>query len=98
MHFCNKNPRSEYSIDNLTTEQRIKLDVSECERDLRVFVSSGLGYVANLALKTNKVLGMLVKNFAFRRDVDLWKHLHIKHVRPHLEFSSSVWNPNFQGT
>ena len=92
IHFGNKNLRSEYSIDDLTTEQRIKLDVSECERDMGVLVSSDLKWskhVANIASRANKVLGMLVKNFTCR-DVDLWKQLHISLVRPHLEFASSV--------
>ena len=64
IHFGNRNLRSEYFIDNLTTEQRIKFDLLECERDLRVFVSSDLKwnkYVANVASRVNKVLGMLVK-------------------------------------
>ena len=42
IHFMNKNLRSENCIDDLTTEQRIKLYVSECERDLGVLVSSDL--------------------------------------------------------
>ena len=99
IHFGNKNLRSEYSIDDLTTEQRIKLDVSECELDLGVLVSSDLKwskYVANIASRANKVLGMLVKNFTCR-DVDLWKQLNISLVRPHRECTSSVLNPSHQG-
>ena len=99
MHFGNKNARSDYFIDDLSTGQRINLEVSECERDLGIFVSSDLKWnihVSNIASKANKVLGMLVKNFTCR-DVDLWKQLYISLVRPHLEFASSVWNPYRQG-
>ena len=46
--------------------------------------------------RANKVLEMLVKNFACR-DVDLSKQLYISLVRPHLEFASSVWNSYLQG-
>ena len=49
IHFGNKNLRSEYSIDDLTTEQRIKLDVSECERDFGVLVSSDLKWSKHVA-------------------------------------------------
>ena len=62
-YFGNKNLRSVYFIDDPTTLQRIKLDVSECERDLRVLVSSDLKsskHVANIASQVNKELGMLV--------------------------------------
>ena len=62
MHFGNKNLRSKYSIDDPITKQRNKLDVLEYERDLAVFISSDLKWskhVANIALKMNKVLGML---------------------------------------
>ena len=99
MHFGNKNARSDYFIDDLSTGQRINLEDSECERDLGIFVSSDLKWnihVSNIASKANKVLGMLVKNFTCR-DVDLWKQLYISLVRPHLEFASSVWNPYRQG-
>ena len=42
MYFGNKNVGFEYFIDDLSTQQRIDLEVSECERDLGVFVSSDL--------------------------------------------------------
>ena len=38
VYFGNKNVGSDYFIDDLSTKQRIDIDVSECERDLRVFV------------------------------------------------------------
>ena len=61
-----------YFIDDLSTEQRINLETSDCERHLGVFVASCLKLttrVSNIASRANKVLGMLV----ILRDVDLWK-------------------------
>ena len=96
MHFYNKNVKSDYLIDNLNTEQRINLEVSECERDLGVFVSSDLKWskhVSNIASKANKVLGMLVKNFTCR-DVD---HCTLVLLDLISKFVSSVYNPYRQG-
>ena len=48
-HF---NIGSDYFIDDLSTEQRIDLEVSKWERDLEVFVSSDLKWskhVSNIA-------------------------------------------------
>ena len=42
MHFGNENAESVYFIDDLSTKKRIKLETSECERDLGVFVSTDL--------------------------------------------------------
>ena len=39
MRFGNKNARSDYFIDNMSTGQRINLEVSEYKRDLGLFVS-----------------------------------------------------------
>ena len=52
-------------------------------------------HVSNIALRANKVLRMLVKNFTCRV-IDLWNQLFISLVRLHLKFASSVWNPYLQ--
>ena len=66
MHFGNENVGSDFFIDDLSTEQKIDLEVSKCELDLGVFVSSNLQWnkhVSNVAPKVMKIFGMLVKNF-----------------------------------
>ena len=73
MYFGNKNVYYVYFTDDLSTEIRIKLETSECDRDLGVFVSSDLKWtthVSNIASRAYKVQGMLVKNLNCR-DVDL---------------------------
>ena len=99
MHFVKTNPEAEYLINDLNSGQRVKLGISNCERDLGVFVSSDLrcdSHIAEIASKANRILGMLVKTFTCR-DVELWKNLYISLVRPHLEFASTVWNPQTKG-
>ena len=63
MHLSNKNVGSDYFIGDLSTEQRIDLEVSECDRYLGAFVSSDLKWskhVSYIASKANKVFGMIV--------------------------------------
>ena len=99
MHFGNKNIGSDFFIEDLSTEQRIGLEVSECGRDLGVFVLLDLKehkHVSNIASKASKVLGMLVKNFICRY-FDLWKQLYISLVRSYLECVFSFCNPYRQG-
>ena len=88
-----------YTIEDLSVGSRVPLEVSCCERDLGVYVSSDLKWskhVQMIASRANRVLGMLVRTFT-SRDVSLWKTLYVSLVRPHLEFASSVWNPYLKG-
>lgn len=90
---------SEYTMDDLVTNSRMELEVSRCERDLGVNISSDLKWkkhVELIANKANRVLGMLKRTFT-SRDVDLWKMLYVSLVRPHLEFAAPVWNSNAKG-
>ena len=100
MHFGGSdNEHNVYTIEDLSTGIKVPLEVSQCERDLGVHISSDLKWkrhVDSIASKANKILGMLAKTFTCR-DVDLWKTLYISLVRPHLEFASSVWNPYLKG-
>ena len=100
MHFGGSSEtHTDYMIDDLSTGMRVPLELSTCERDLGVHISSDLRWrthVELIASKANKVLGMLVKTFT-SRDSDLWKLLYTSLVRPHLEFASPVWNPYQSG-
>ena len=42
MNFGNKNFGSDYLTPDLSTEQRIELEVSKCEKELEVFESTYL--------------------------------------------------------
>ena len=86
---------TQYTIEDLSIDQRKPLEESTCERDLGVYVSSDLSWtkhIEEMVSKANRILGLLVRTFT-SRDVDLWRNLYISLVRPHLEFASVVWNP-----
>jgi len=99
MHLGRNNESHAYTIDDLSKNERIVLEESNCERDLGVYISSDLKWakhVSEIAAKANKILGMLVRNFT-SRDTTLWKHLYTGLVRPHLEFASAAWNSHLIG-
>jgi len=66
------------------------------EKDLGVFISSNLKVVEHCYdaySKANKKLG-LVQRTIRHRSPDLMVRLYKSLVRPHLEYSSPVWNPH----
>lgn len=72
-----------------------KLNVSEMEKDLGIYVSSTMKFArqcAEAVKKANKVIGIIKRNFTnFNRKVilNLYKSL----VRPHLDYCIPVWRP-----
>ena len=90
MHFGRKNPRADYTVEDVNTGERVALAKSECERDLGVLISSDLrwrSHIDVIVARANRVLGMLVRTFSCR-DVEPWKLLYVSLVRPHLEYAS----------
>lgn len=88
-------PRIVYSMEDVSTGTRVPLEVSNCERDLGINISSDMRWhthISSIVSKANKIMGLLLKTFT-SRDQDLWKLLYTSIIRPHLEYGSVVWNP-----
>ena len=94
MHIGNNNEKSEYSIND--GNSRTKLATTEMERDLKIFIRADGKWsdqVNSAASKANRTLGMMKNTFKCWSD-DIFRIIYSTFIRPHLEFASSVWNPN----
>jgi hypothetical protein len=89
MHCGRNNKKAEYFMDG------IKLKTVDSERDIGVCISSNMkpsAQCADAANKARAVLNQLTRAFHYR-DKTVFIRLYKQFVRPHLEFSSSVWSP-----
>ena len=75
----------------------IKLERSEAEQDLRVFIEKDLSFDKHISGKVNKansIAGLIRRSFEYI-DCDSFKfrHLFTVLVRPHLEYAQATWSP-----
>ena len=77
---------------------RTKLDSTKWEKHLGVTLNSKLNFsdhIEQLALKVNKMLGMLKRTFKYW-DIDSFRRLYGSLVRPHFEYAAAVWSPHLK--
>ena len=89
MHCGRNNPKHSYNIGGET------LKVVESEKDIGVTITSNLKPSQQCQEATGRArceLGKISKCFHFR-DKKVFLRLYMQFVRPHLEFSASVWSP-----
>ena len=89
MHCGRNNPKHRYNIGGET------LKVVESEKDIGVTITSNLKPSQQCQEATGRArceLGKISKCFHFR-DKKVFLRLYMQFVRPHLEFSASVWSP-----
>lgn len=89
MHIGRRNQSFNYTING------IELSKVEKERDIGVCVHSNLKpsqHIQESVGRARAVLGQITRCFHFRDKV-VFLRLYKQFVRPHLEFSSSVWSP-----
>ena len=89
MHFGRRNLQFKYHMNG------VELAEVEVERDIGVCVASNLKPSQHCREATGRakaVLGQLSRCFHYR-DRIVFLRLYTQYVRPHLEFSSSVWSP-----
>ena len=75
-----------------------KLDVTDCEKDLGVFVDPSLNFSQHCqktANKANSILGLISRSFSYM-DKQMLLQLYKGLVRPHLEYANTAWSPQFK--
>ena len=50
---------------------------------------------STLVSKGFKILGLMKLTFV-PRDLQFWKAIYIRYIRPHIEFAISAWSPHLQ--
>ena len=89
LHIGKKNPKHEYSINNVV------IRTVESARDLGVIVDSLLsfdGHIDSIVKRAYIRIGILFKGFV-TRDVHVLKQAYVTFIRPTLEYASVVWSP-----
>ena len=89
MPFGRRNQNFKYHMNG------VQLSQVDCERDIGVCVKSNLKptqHCKESAGRARTVLGQISRCFHYRDKV-VFLRLYTQFVRPHLEFSSSVWSP-----
>ena len=85
-------------VMQLENGTQVKLEISNCEKDLGVYVDNELKFSRHaelIANRANRLMGMMKISFTCidkERFLCLFKRL----VRPHLEYSNVVWSPRYK--
>ena len=95
LHLTGIRPTINYSYYLQGSEGQRQLESVDHEKDLGVVIDGKLNFHAHVkkaVLTANKVTGIIRRNFKYMGEetfLTLYKSL----VRPHIEYSSTVWNP-----
>ena len=93
LHLGRNNPKFDYTIRE--GDVNVPLKETICEKDLGINVDTLLDFnshISEIVKKARGVSFMILRNFMYKDSeilVPLFKSL----VRPHLEYSNSVWSP-----
>ena len=94
LHLGKKNPKSRYYMHKEDGSLH-KLDSVEVEKDLGVYTDNQLKFTKHCQEKINtatRIIRYIRHTFKYI-DEDLFLMLYKSLIRPHLEFSSTVWSP-----
>ena len=75
---------------------QVRLERSECEKDLGVYVDSLLRFdhhIATIVKKGNQMAGLLWRTFKYV-DEEMFLALYKTMVRSHLEYAAPAWSPH----
>lgn len=94
MHIGSLLPVENYSIHNANNEETV-INVSQCEKDLGVFINNNLtpsNHISESVHKAQRVLWCIKQSFSYL-EPDMFVVLYKTLVRPILEYASPVWSP-----
>jgi hypothetical protein len=92
MHLGHGNSRHQYTMAGNV------LEVTECEKDLGVYVDPSLHFSQHCqkaAKKANSMLGLIRRSFSYL-DREMVHQLYKGLVRPHLEYANAAWSPQYK--
>jgi len=92
MHFGSHNRQFTYHMKGKQLEE------VNSEKDLGVIISSNLkvaDHCRHAYATANRMLGLFSRTVKFR-NVDVMVRLYKSLIRPHLEYSTSIWNPHYE--
>ena len=94
---CWKNPIGQYYTMQ-SREGETRLENVESEKNLGVIIDNSLSFGEHNSSKistANRNLGLIFRTFTFM-DKDMFLNLFKAIVRPHLEYATSVWSPQYK--
>ena len=97
LQLGNKNAKHLYCMKTNGNNAGTKLENSDVEKDLGVYVDNGLNFSKHVEIqvnKANRILGLIRRSYEYI-DIETMKLLFTSLVRPHLEFANSVWSPRY---
>ena len=98
MHLGRNNKHFEYEIRHHGGSIKNTLNVTKIEKDLGVLVDNEMKFSQHVQVqvgKANKILGLIRRSFTYL-NAETMRTLFSSLVRPHLEFSNTVWYPHFE--
>ena len=81
-----------------TPDREKRLESVDSEKDLGVIIDKSLSFGEHISSKisiANRNLGLIFRTFTYM-DKDMFLNLFKSLVRPHLEYATSVWTPQFK--
>jgi hypothetical protein len=90
------NPEYEYTMLDPSKNNRIKLSVTQVEKDLGILISNDLKWNQQIAKATRLAQFALsqIRNTFVCHEPEIIRPLYLALVRSHLEYAVAVWNPH----
>lgn len=98
IHLGRANNKHEYSMRIHASNDRVKLNSANVEKDLGVLVDNDLQFSQHTETqvnKANRILGLIRRSYEYL-DCNSMRLLFTALVRPHLEFANCAWGPRLE--